>query len=177
MQSDAFDRYAFITDGERYLPLVKVVVRPSGIYVLDPHAPDSGKISYHESGAFNLGQPKYDPEMIYGQLGPPEGVHGYQMVNRRAFNSHGFRQQVESSSSSGPSGRRPGPAVDIRSQPPNTRFLEIEVGVRCIPSCHRADDCLFPSLRVHREEQPIGDRLLVISASWLPLFGLGPAPT
>jgi hypothetical protein len=92
------------------------------------------------------------------------------------FNSHGFRQLLAEAVSQGPSIRRPGPVVDIRTQPAGTRFLELEVGVRCSPACHAVDDAMFPTLRFLREESPIGDRLLVVSASWVPLFSFGPPP-
>lgn len=166
-----WDRYVFLTDGTRFYPAVKVLVRESGIYVIDPNAPDAGKISFHESGAFNLGQPRYDPQVIYGELSPPQGVHGYQYITRRSFNTHGLGQLVASATSPGPSEARPGPVLDIRTEPPNVRFLEIEIGVRCRPGCHSAEDVMFPARRFLRDETPLGDRALIISASWLPLFG------
>ncbi len=66
MASPSFDRDVFITDGTQFHPIDRVVVRSSGVYVLDPNAPDAGKISYHSTGAINLGQPKYDPPVLYG---------------------------------------------------------------------------------------------------------------
>lgn len=174
MNADRRDRYVFISDGRRFYTLIKVVIRPSGVYLVDPTSPDSGHVSYHESGALNLGQPRYHQNVVQAQLDPPEAVHGYQYVSRRMFNSHGFLQLIAEARSPGPSSRRPGPVVDIRTQPAGTRFLELEVGVRCRPACHDVDDAMFPTLRFLREESPIGDRLLVISASWVPLFGFGP---
>jgi hypothetical protein len=170
-----WDRYVFISDGERYYPLVKIIVRGTDVYVVDPNAPDSGKISYHVTGAFNLGQPNYEPQVVHGRLGPLEGIHGYQYVTRQSFNSHGFARLLQTTTSTGPSIRRPGPVVDIREQPPGTRFLEVEIGVRCPAACHVAADAIFPSLRFFREETPISTRLLVVSASWHPLFTLGPS--
>lgn len=172
MEAGSWDRYVFLTDGARFYPLVKVAVSPSGIYVVDPNTPGAGKISFHESGAFNLGQPRYDPPVLYGQLDPPEGIHGYQLIARHAFGTHGLDRLVASSQSRGPSGRRPGPVVDLSTQPSNARFLEVEVGVRCSSTCHAVPDVMFPSRRVLRDETPLGGRALVISASWLPLFGV-----
>jgi hypothetical protein len=176
MESSRSDRYVFISDGERFHSLVKIAVRPSGIYLVDPSTLGSGHVSYHTSGAFNLGQPEYEPTVLRGQLEPPEAVHGYQYLNRRVFNSHGFRELLAGAESPGPSSGRPGPIVDINAQPAGTRFLEVEVGVRCLPSSHNVADSMFPALRFLREETPIGSRLLVVSASWVPLFGFGLPP-
>jgi hypothetical protein len=160
----SWDRYAYISDGYRFFPLVKIVVRGSDVFILDPNVPDAGKISYHASGALSSGQPKFDPSVIYGWLGAVDGVHGYQYIARRATGSHGFEHLLESSTSPGPSKRRPGPVLDIREQPPGTRFLEIAVGVRWPPTCHDVSDVMDPSRRFLREETPIANRLLVISA-------------
>jgi len=164
------DRYVFFTDGARYLAFVKVVVTPSGVYVIDPNDPRAGKISYHESGAFNLAQPRYDPQILYGELAAPEGVHGYQYITRRAYGTRPGRPLPVSAASTGPSTGRPGVVVDLQGQPEGTRFVEVEIGIRCEESCHPGADCMFPSLRFLRDETRLASRLLVISASWLPLF-------
>jgi hypothetical protein len=176
MNTDAQDRYVFLTDGIRYTALVKVVISPSGIYVIDPNDPRSGKISYHESGAFNLAQPKYDPQILYGELEAPEAVHGYQYIARRMYGTRPGALLPGSADSPGPSTGRPGPVVDLRGQPEGTRFLEVEVGIRCEESCHPGPDCMFPSRRFLRDSTPLGSRLMVISASWLPLFEFGRPP-
>jgi hypothetical protein len=176
MDAAPWNRYVFLTDGTRYLAFVKVVVTASGVYVIDPNDPGAGKMSYHESGAINLGQPRYDPQVVVGDLGPPEAVHGYQYISRRGYYTHDSRPLPETSSSSGPSSGRPGPVIDVRDQPAGTRMLEVEIGIRCPHSCHTVPDSLFPSRRFLREETPVSTRLLVISASWLPLFQLTEPP-
>jgi hypothetical protein len=166
------ERYVYISDGERFAPLFKVVVGGRNIYLVNPSTPGSGHISYHESGAFNLGQPGHSPPVLYHWLGSIDGIHGYQYLTRRMHNAHGFSSLLTGSDSDGPSNRRPGPVVDVRSQPANTRFLEIELGVRCPRECHASDDSFFSKRRFLREETSVGTRLLVLSATWVPLFGL-----
>src|SRR5271157_3757759 len=69
--------YVYLTDGRRAVLLRQVTWHGDDIYLTDPNDPNAGKVSWHESGRLNLGQPLYDPKKVVLAFPPPSGVHGY----------------------------------------------------------------------------------------------------
>jgi hypothetical protein len=159
-------RHVYITDGARSA-LVRVAVWDGDdIYLMDPEDPSSGRTSIHGSGQLRLRQPGYEPPVLLRQTIPPRQVHGYVKYLQQAMSSHGLSSWLDRPSQYPPSDRRTGLIVDLRAQPPDTRFLVVEVGVRCLPTCHAETVLPFGRLGLVSDLTPNEDHLLVIGAWW-----------
>jgi hypothetical protein len=163
--------YVYLTDGSRAVLLRQVTWHDDDIYLTDPNDPSAGKVSWHETGKLNLGQPLYSPQKVALIFPPPSAVHGYASPLHSRLNSHGLDTLLSRPEKYPPSPGRPSTFIDGRNQPPNTRLLAYEVGVRCGITCH-AEANMPTGLGLVQELIPNGDRFLVISAWWEPLIEL-----
>ena len=161
----------YLTDGTRSVLLRQVTWHNDDIYLTDPNNPDSGKVSWHKSGDLNLGQPTYSPQKVVMRLPPPSAVHGYASPLLLRINTHGLGSLLSRPEKYPPTPDRHSTFIDIRNQPSDTRFLALEVGVRCALNCHL--DARLPYGRgLVQDLVPNGNRFLVISAWWEPLLTL-----
>jgi hypothetical protein len=159
-------RHIYLSDGKQAALIRVVVWNGEDIYLMDPENPDSEKISYHASGALMLRQRNYEPSTLTTQLTPPSQVHRYQMVLQQGIDTHSLGTLLDRPGRFPPNERREGLLVDLTQQPAGTRFLMVEVGVRCPSTCH--PDAAIPQGRfgMVRDERTYGDRQLLISAWW-----------
>ena len=166
----------YLTDGTRVALLRVVVWDDDDIYLMQPDDHGSGRTSVHGSGQVRLRQPGHDPPVVLAQTVPPRQVHGYRTYVHQGFNSHGFDDLLSRGTDHPPIERRHGLVIDIRTQPANTRFLMVEVGVRCLPECHPDTVLPFGHRGLVSESETIGDRALVTSAWWRRLVWMEMPP-
>jgi hypothetical protein len=166
-------RYVYLTDGRRAVLWRQVTWHDDDIYLTEPNQPDAGKVSWHESGDLDLGQPAYTPQKVVLKGAPPSAVHGYASPLRSALNTHGLGELLARPEKFPPTHSRPSTFIDVRTLSPNAGFLNLEVGVRCGIECH-AEATLPTGPGLIQEFIPKGDRFLVISAWWQPLVTLSP---
>jgi len=161
--------YVYLTDGTRTILLRQVTWHDDDIYLTDPNDPTAGKVSWHESGALNLGQPLYSPQKVKLPYPPPSAVHGYASPLRTGMNTHGLGSLLSRKERYPPAPERRCTIIDLRRQPEGMRFLVYEIGVRCDVRCHAT--ARMPSGNgLLQELIPNGDRFLVVSAWWEPLL-------
>ncbi len=130
--------YIYLTDGSRAVLWRQVTWHADDIYLTDPNDPGAGKVSWHATGDLNLGQPHYRPQKVVVASVPPSAVHGYASPLQSKLNTHGLEGILSRPEQYPPSRDRPSTFIDVRAQPPNTRFLALEIGVRCGLECHPA---------------------------------------
>jgi hypothetical protein len=162
----SMNRYVYLTDGSRSVLLRVVTWSGDDIYLTDPENPGSGKLSYHASGTTLLGQPGYSPDRLERELLPPTQVHRYQSILHSRLTLTGTESTLDRVTSYPQTARRKGPVIDLRSRPEGCRVLQIEIGLRCKPSCH--PDARIPSNRPGLVQEVIEgkDHDVLISAWW-----------
>jgi hypothetical protein len=163
--------YVYLTDGTRFALLRQATWDQDDICLTDPNDPKAGKISWHSSGDLNLGQPTYRPQKVVVEGAPPSAVHGYASPLHSKINTHGLEGILSRPEKYNPTPARPSTFIDLRTQPPQARFLAVEIGVRCGFECH-AGASLPTGDGLVQNLIPNGNRFLVISAWWEPLIVL-----